>query len=99
MFPSMSSASRLFLLQRLAPPLFLLPLLLLLDQPRGADSIVCYKCNAIDVARSDCPGNYRRPVDTFHDLHDRGGLYTHCMEIKLRNGTVLKQVRQTRKNV
>ena len=38
-----------------------------------------------------CPGWHRRPVDTYLDLKDRGGLFTHCLEIKLANGTVLRQ--------
>ena len=66
--------------------------LALMPQPTG--SIMCYKCDALKQERSDCPGTYRRPVDTFRDLGDRGGLYTHCLEIKLRNGTVVHQVRK-----
>lgn len=73
------------------PHAMVLPLLLLCAvSPAG--SIVCYKCDALKQMRSDCPGTYRRPVDTYRDLGDRGGLYTHCMEIRLRNGTVLHQV-------
>ena len=51
----------------------------------------CYKCNEIDKPYVPCPGWHRRPVDTYLDLKDRGGLYTHCLEIKLANGTVIRQ--------
>ena len=51
----------------------------------------CYKCNEIDKPYVPCPGWHRRPVDTYLDLKDRGGLYTHCLEIRLANGTVIRQ--------
>jgi len=46
-------------------------------------------------ARSDCPGWRRRPIDTFRDLGDLGGLYTHCVDVRLENGTVLYQNTQS----
>ena len=55
-----------------------------------ADTIMCYKCDALDQP-SDCPGFHRKPLDTFMDLNDKGGLYTHCVEIRLGNGTILHQ--------
>ena len=51
----------------------------------------CYKCNEIDKPYVPCPGWHRRPVDTYLDLKDRGGLFTHCLEIRLANGTVIRQ--------
>ena len=36
-------------------------------------------------------GWIRRPVDSLRDLNDRGGLFTHCVDIRLANGTVLYQ--------
>merc|ERR1719361_3343255 len=33
----------------------------------------------------------RRPINSVLDLHDRGGLYTHCVDVRLANGTVLHQ--------
>ncbi len=54
-------------------------------------AIVCYHCDSINKSPGDCPGWHRRPIDTFHDLKDRGGLFSHCVEIKLANGTVLHQ--------
>ncbi len=38
-----------------------------------------------------CPGWHRPPTDTYLDLNDKGGFYTHCVEIKLANGTVVLQ--------
>jgi len=55
------------------------------------DSISCYKCDALDSPKSDCPGWNRRAVNSIMDLHDRGGLYTHCVDVRLANGTVLHQ--------
>ena len=54
-------------------------------------SLLCYRCDALNQANSDCPGWHRRPVDSLRDLGDRGGLYTHCVDIRLANGTVLYQ--------
>ena len=55
------------------------------------DSISCYRCDALDSKVSDCPGWMRRPINSVLDLHDRGGLYTHCIDVRLANGTVLHQ--------
>ena len=55
------------------------------------DSISCYRCDALDSKVSDCPGWMRRPIHSVIDLHDRGGLYTHCVDVRLANGTVLHQ--------
>lgn len=65
-------------------------LVFIVDFIPRVDSIMCYKCDALDQP-SDCPGFRRKPVDTFMDLNDRGGLYTHCVEIRLGNGTILHQ--------
>ena len=70
------------------PPLPLALLLLLL--PALAAAIKCYQCDALEQP-SDCPGWHRPPIDTYKDKKDRGGLFTHCVEIKLANGTVLHQ--------
>ena len=53
--------------------------------------LLCYRCDGLNQAVSDCPGWHRRPVDSLRDLGDRGGLYTHCVDIRLANGTVLYQ--------
>ena len=58
-----------------------------------SDSIRCFKCDALSQPVSDCPGWHRPPIDTFHDRKDRGGLFTHCLEIKLGNGTIVHQAR------
>ena len=55
------------------------------------DSISCYRCDALDSKVSDCPGWVRRPINSVLDLRDRGGLYTHCVDVRLANGTVLHQ--------
>ena len=55
------------------------------------DSISCYRCDALDSKKSDCPGWVRRPINSVLDLGDRGGLYTHCIDVRLANGTVLHQ--------
>ena len=72
-------------------PLLLLLFFFLSFAPRTADSIICYKCDAIESPQNDCPGWHRAPVDTFIDRQDRGGLFTHCVEIRLINGTVIHQ--------
>ena len=54
-------------------------------------ALQCYRCDALNQPVSDCPGWIRRPVDSLRDLNDRGGLYTHCVDIRLANGTVLYQ--------
>ena len=58
---------------------------------RGCHGLLCYRCDALEKANSDCPGWKRRPIDSLRDLGDRGGLYTHCVDIRLANGTVLYQ--------
>lgn len=55
------------------------------------NSISCYRCDALEKERSDCPGWHRRAINSVMDLGDRGGLYTHCLDIRLANGTVLHQ--------
>ena len=55
------------------------------------DSISCYRCDALDSPKSNCPGWTRRAVNSVMDLGDRGGLYTHCVDVRLANGTVLHQ--------
>ena len=55
------------------------------------ESISCYRCDALDSKKSDCPGWVRRPINSVLDLHDRGGLYTHCIDVRLSNGTVIHQ--------
>ena len=55
------------------------------------NSISCYRCDALDRKVSDCPGWMRRPIDSVLNLHDKGGLYTHCVDVRLANGTVLHQ--------
>jgi hypothetical protein len=70
----------------------LLPALGLLAMLVGcAEAIVCYQCDALNKPVSDCPGWHRRPIDTFIDKNDRGGLFSHCVEIRLRNGTIVHQ--------
>ncbi len=57
----------------------------------GVEAILCYKCDALNSQKSNCPGWHRRPVDSLRDLGDRGGLYSHCVDVRLANGTVLYQ--------
>ena len=56
-----------------------------------SDGIKCFKCDALESPISNCPGWHRNPVDSVRDLRDRGGLYTHCTDIRLANGTVVHQ--------
>ena len=72
-------------------PQLLLVAMLLLELPSRAAAIICYQCDATQTLHGNCPGWYRRPVDTFKDLHDKGGLYSHCVEIRLANGTIIHQ--------
>lgn len=58
---------------------------------RHCHGLLCYRCDGLNKPVSDCPGWHRRPVDSLRDLGDRGGLYTHCVDIRLANGTVLYQ--------
>ena len=74
------------------PVLVQLVMLLLVDLlPSKVGAIICYQCDATSTLHGNCPGWYRRPVDTFKDLHDKGGLYSHCVEIRLANGTIIHQ--------
>lgn len=59
---------------------------------RTAAGIVCYQCDSTKPSGpGNCPGWHRRPINTFLDLHDKGGLYTHCVDIRLANGTIILQ--------
>ena len=57
----------------------------------GIEAILCYKCDALVSQKSNCPGWQRRPVDSLSDISDRGDLYSHCVDVRLANGTVLYQ--------
>ena len=48
----------------------------------SVEAIMCYQCNAIEQPLSTCPGWHRPPVDTLVDRNDKGGLFTHCVEIR-----------------
>ena len=74
-----------------ASNLSILIFVLTLIVERG-QALLCYRCDALHQPKSDCPGWHRRPIDSLRDLGDRGGLYTHCVDIRLANGTVLYQV-------
>lgn len=65
--------------------------ILLLSLIELSEAILCYRCDALHQRKSDCPGWHRRPIDSLGDLRDRGGLYTHCVDVRLANGTVLYQ--------
>jgi len=65
--------------------------LLLVGLFKSCNALLCYRCDAINKPKSDCPGWHRRPIDSLRDLGDRGGLYTHCIDIRLANGTVIYQ--------
>ena len=67
-------------------------ILLLVGLLKSCNALLCYRCDGLNQATSDCPGWHRRPVDSLRDLQDRGGLYTHCIDIRLANGTVIYQV-------
>ena len=67
-------------------------ILLVLGLLKSCNALLCYRCNALNNPTSNCPGWHRRPVDSLRDLQDRGGLYTHCIDIRLANGTVIYQV-------
>ena len=67
-------------------------ILLLVGLLKSCTALLCYRCDGLNQATSDCPGWHRRPVDSLRDLQDRGGLYTHCIDIRLANGTVIYQV-------
>ena len=66
-------------------------LLLLSSLFSASLAIICFECDAIESPRNNCPGWHRAPIDTFIDRHDKGGLFTHCVEIRLANGTVIHQ--------
>ncbi len=57
----------------------------------GIEAILCYKCDALVSQKSNCPSWQRRPVDSLSDISDRGDLYSHCVDVRLANGTVLYQ--------
>lgn len=68
----------------------LLAFIMLALLPKLNSALQCYRCDGLNQA-SDCPGWIRRPIDSLRDLNDRGGLFTHCVDIRLANGTVLYQ--------
>ena len=56
-----------------------------------AHSISCFKCDLIERGNSDCPGWDRLPVNSITNLGDRNGFYTHCLDVRLADGTVIHQ--------
>jgi len=66
-----------------------------LNQVRQSNNQINHFDKFFVKAQSDCPGWRRRPVDTIRDLGDLGGLYTHCVDVRLDNGTVLYQNTQS----
>ena len=54
-------------------------------------SISCFVCDALEKQISDCPGWDRLPVHSITNLGDRNGFYTHCLDIRLADNTILHQ--------
>lgn len=68
---------------------FALELLTLLSVTGPSMGLSCYRC---DVKHNlSCPGWTRDPVDTVKDLGDNNGLYTHCVTVTLKDGTIVEQ--------
>ena len=57
---------------------------------RKISCISCYRCDALDQP-SDCPGWVRPHIHSMVHLNDEHGFYTHCVDIRLADGTVLHQ--------
>ena len=56
-----------------------------------AYSISCFQCDSLEKQHNDCPGWGRPPVHSVTDLSDRNGFYTHCLDVRLEDNTVLHQ--------
>ena len=53
--------------------------------------ISCFICDALEKQISDCPGWDRLPVHSITNLGDKNGFYTHCLDVRLADNTVLHQ--------
>ena len=75
-------------------PISIRIVLLIVSLFKSCNTLLCYRCDDVNKPnslRSSCPGWYRRPVDSLRDFGDHDGLYTHCIDIRLANGTVIYQ--------
>ena len=53
--------------------------------------ISCFECDSLEKQENDCPGWDRLPVNSVKNLSDRNGFYTHCLDVRLADNTVLHQ--------
>lgn len=72
-------------------PLHVLFVLLFLNFFKQVTSISCFVCDALEKQISDCPGWDRLPVHSITTLRDRNGFYTHCLDVRLADNTILYQ--------
>ena len=65
-------------------------LLLALCIYRG-NSISCFRCDSLETQKSDCPGWNRPVVHSVTHLGDKNGFYTHCLDVRLADNTIIHQ--------
>merc|ERR1711944_43289 len=53
--------------------------------------ISCYVCDSLENRKSDCPGWDRDPIHSVTNLSDKNGFYTHCLDVRMADNTVLHQ--------
>ena len=66
-------------------------LLLVINFFKEVTPISCFVCDALEKQISDCPGWDRLPVHSIKNLGDKNGFYTHCLDVRLADNTVLHQ--------
>ena len=71
--------------------LYSIAIILIFNSIKRVSTISCFVCDALEKQISDCPGWDRLPVHSITNLGDKNGFYTHCLDVRLEDNTVLHQ--------
>ena len=71
--------------------IFFTSILLLGLLVRRVHTISCFQCDSLEKEKSDCPGFDRLPVHSVTHLGDKNGFYTHCLDVRLADDTIIHQ--------
>ena len=71
--------------------LYIIAIILIFNLIKRVSTISCFVCDALEKQISDCPGWDRLPVHSITNLGDKNGFYTHCLDVRLEDNTVLHQ--------
>ena len=71
--------------------LYNIAIILIFNLIKRVSTISCFVCDALEKQISDCPGWDRLPVHSITNLGDKNGFYTHCLDVRLADNTVLHQ--------